>query len=97
VKKAKTLRELFSFPGFYAQQQLEGIFGDPKARVFELKRQKKESYVQDVGRATGNTTTQRFGRCEIRMRWNGVSISDINNDGYCALVAVASKWNTSIG
>jgi len=41
VKEAKTLQELFSFSGFYGQRQLKGVFGDPKARIVELKRQKK--------------------------------------------------------
>jgi hypothetical protein len=46
LKKAKTLRELFSFPGFYAQQQLQGVYGDPKARIVELKRKKKSDMLR---------------------------------------------------
>ena len=65
MKKTKTLRELFSFPGFYAQQQLEGIFGDPKARVVELKRQKKERYAQDVEKAIAGITILKLDKYEI--------------------------------
>jgi hypothetical protein len=97
MKKARTLRELFSFPGFYTQRQLQGVFGDPKARIVQLKRQKKAQSVQGVGRATADTTIQKYDRYGIRMRWNGESISDLNNDGYCALIVEVSKWNTSIG
>lgn len=65
MKEIKTLRELFSFPGFYALQQLKGVFGDPKARIIELKRQKKELYVQVVGKAITDTTTLKSGKYEI--------------------------------
>jgi hypothetical protein len=97
VKKARTLRELFSFPGFYSQGQLQGVFGDPKARIVQLKRQKKAQSVQGAARDPGNTTIQEYDRYGIRMRWNGESISNLNNDGYYALVVEVSKWNTSIG
>jgi len=41
MKKDKTLQELFSVFGFKAAKQLEGMFGDPKARIISLARQKK--------------------------------------------------------
>jgi hypothetical protein len=68
MKKVRTLRELFSFPGFYALSRLEGVFGDPKARIVELKRQKKERYAPVVGRVTAVITMQKFVKCEISMR-----------------------------
>ncbi len=42
MKKNKTLRELFSFPGFKACNKLEGKFGDPISRVIVLVREKKQ-------------------------------------------------------
>ena len=80
MKQARTLRELFSFPGFYAMNRLEGVFGDPKARIVELKRQKKEQYAQDVGRAIAVITILRFGKYEISMLWGGAYISALNSD-----------------
>ena len=68
MKKARTLRELFAFPGFYSQRELQGIFGDQKARVVQLKRQKKEASVQDVVRVTVDTTIPKYDKYEIRMR-----------------------------
>jgi hypothetical protein len=41
MKKARTLRELFSFEGFIPKYQLEGRFGDPSVRTIELERKKK--------------------------------------------------------
>lgn len=41
MKTGRTLRELFSFPGFVANVTLTGVFGDPKARVVSLRRRKK--------------------------------------------------------
>lgn len=80
MKETRTLRELFSFPGFYAKQQLQGVFGEPKARIVELKRQKKERYAQDAGRVIAVITMQRFDRYEISMHWGGAYISDLNSD-----------------
>lgn len=42
MKKARTLRELFSFPGFITKHQLEGQFGDHKARTIVLERKKQQ-------------------------------------------------------
>ena len=65
MKKTRTLRELFSFPGFYAHEQLQGVFGDPKARIVELKRQKKERYVQGVEKTITGITILKLDRYEI--------------------------------
>ena len=48
MKKARTLRELFSFPGFIAKHKLEGQFGDHKARTIVLERKKKPRLVPYV-------------------------------------------------
>lgn len=80
MKKAKTLRELFSFPGFYAQRQLQGVFGDPKARIVEIRRQKKELSVQGVEKVITAITIPRSGEYEISMRWGGAFIFALNSD-----------------
>jgi hypothetical protein len=48
MKKDKTLRELFSFPGFLARQELEGRFGDPRSRIIILDRKKKQRAALNV-------------------------------------------------
>lgn len=40
MKQAQTLSALFSFPGFRARSRLQGIFGDPHARLVTLIRRK---------------------------------------------------------
>ena len=79
MKETRTLQELFSFPGFYAERQLAGVFGDPKARIVELKRQKKERYAQDVARATAAITIPKLVRLGISMRWDGAFIFAMSN------------------
>jgi hypothetical protein len=78
VKETRTLRELFSFPGFYAERQLAGVFGDPKARIVELKRQKKERHVQDAAGTIAVITIPRLNKCEILTHWDGEYISALN-------------------
>lgn len=48
MQKNRTLQELFSFPGFKASKQLQRKFGDPKARIIVLNRQKKQRNVPVV-------------------------------------------------
>ncbi len=71
MKQTRTLRELFSLSGFNAQSQLQGVFGDPKARMIELKRQKKDRVAQDVATATGIITIPNCDKYEISMRRDG--------------------------
>jgi hypothetical protein len=59
MKRNRTLEELFSFSGFRAMKGLEGKFGDPKARIIKLKRQKKRSVVQVAVRAIKAITIAR--------------------------------------
>ena len=40
MQHTKTLSAVFSFPGFRARSRLQGIFGDPHARLVVLVRQK---------------------------------------------------------
>jgi hypothetical protein len=79
VRENKTLRELFSFPGFYAKQQLQGVFGDPKARIVELKRQKKGWSVQVAVKVIVAATIQRSAKYETLMRRGVEFISALSN------------------
>jgi hypothetical protein len=51
MKRVQTLSALFSFPGFRARSRLQGIFGDPPARLVTLVRRKKRRCAPAVGLA----------------------------------------------
>lgn len=57
MKTGRSLRELFSFPGFVAAATLKGVFGDPKARIVTLRRRKKQRSVQTVAIVVAAVTT----------------------------------------
>ena len=62
----KELRDIYRFPGFYPQQKISGIFGDPRALVIRLKRREKKRSVELVERSIVLSTTERpagFGIC----------------------------------
>jgi hypothetical protein len=56
MDKNKTLLELFSFPGFKAKSYLKGKFGDHKARIVMLTRQKKLQNAQDAEKNVNHAT-----------------------------------------
>ena len=49
MKNPQSIRGLFAVPGFVAASKLVGVFGDRYARVFELRRRKKQLYARIVG------------------------------------------------
>ena len=65
MKTGRSLRELLSVPGFVASARLKGIFGDPKARVVQLRRRKKRPFAQIAGSAAGGVTTSGGAVCGI--------------------------------
>ena len=65
MKTGRSLRELLSVPGFVASAKLKGIFGDPKARVVQLRRRKKQPFAQIVGSAARDVTTSGRAVCGI--------------------------------
>jgi hypothetical protein len=67
MKKARTLRELFSFPGFINKRQLEGQFGDPKARTIVLERKKKPQSAQAATPSTKIIMIEKFVACVTAM------------------------------
>ena len=60
MKKDKTVRELFSFPGFLARQELEGRFGDPRSRIIILDRKKKQRAALNVALFAKAFTIEKF-------------------------------------
>jgi hypothetical protein len=69
MKTGRCLRDLFAFPGFVATATLKGVFGDPKARIVRLRRQKKRQCVPIVAIAAAATTTSGYAEpatCEWR-------------------------------
>ena len=44
MESPKTIKDLFSFPGFVANARLTGIFGDKYARLVTLRRRKKRPF-----------------------------------------------------
>ena len=85
MRRKKSLKDLFSLPGFTAKKEIQGKFGEPKARILELRRQKKERSARDVEKDTALTTMQKLNKCETWMYLNGEFTSDLNNGGYRVL------------
>ncbi len=63
MKAGRSLRELFSFPGFVAAATLRGEFGDPKLRVVTLRRRKKRPCVRTAATAAAAGMTRG---CAVR-------------------------------
>ena len=84
MKHPQTLSALFSFPGFRARSRLQGIFGDPHARLVALVRRKKRPCAPAVGRRTGPSTTARRAGCGIPMPRAGASIWRLSSGGWPA-------------
>lgn len=68
MKSPRTVRELFSMPGFVANATLDGVFGDRHARIITLTRRKKPLYVPTVAIAVATVTTDTFVERAIS-RW----------------------------
>jgi hypothetical protein len=53
MSKKKRLTDAYRFQGFTPSETVQGIFGDPKARVIHLNRSKKKQFARYVGKFTG--------------------------------------------
>src|SRR3972149_2877635 len=65
VKKRRLLDE-YQFPGVRPLSAIQGMFGDPKARIIRLERSEKKRPVAFAGLCIGATTTRRdagYGTC----------------------------------
>jgi hypothetical protein len=68
--KKKRLLDEYRFPGFRPMSKIQGIFGDPKARVIILKRIQKKRYADAVAQPIAGTTTGKLnghGICRAGM------------------------------
>ena len=61
MRKKRRLWDEYRFPGFYPKEEVQGIFGDHKARVIPLQRRQKK---QSVGVAAHRTEASTTGRCD---------------------------------
>ena len=86
MKHPQTLSVLFSFPGFRAHSRLQGIFGDPHAKLITVIRRKKLPCAPAVGHGTAPSTTARRAACGIPMRRAGVSTWRLSSGGWPARV-----------
>lgn len=81
----KHTKTLFSFPGFWARSHLQGVFGNPHARLVVLVRRKKLPFAPAIGCGTARSTTARRTGCGIPMQRTGASICRLSNGGGPAL------------
>jgi hypothetical protein len=68
--KKRRLLDEYQFPGFRPRSRIQGIFGDPKARVIRLKRSQKKQHVVAAARGIAVITTRqcdRYGICPVGM------------------------------
>ena len=93
MKSVRTLREMFSLKGFVARSELQGKFGDPKARIIELRRQKKRRLVLNVEQVIEAITIESFPACAVVMRWVIAFIFTMNGDVSIARIVVVFTWN----
>jgi hypothetical protein len=60
--KKRRLLDEYQFPGFRLRSEIQGIFGDPRARVIRLKRTQKKRFADAVARLIADTTTRKCNR-----------------------------------
>jgi len=61
MRKKRKLLDEYQFPGFRPRAEIQGVFGDPKARIIRLKRTQKKRYVAVVEQYAEAITTRRYG------------------------------------
>ena len=68
TRKPRRLADTYTFPGFHPQAYVQGIFGDPQARLITLvRRTKKQSAARVVQRIGPGTTADNdaSGTCRV--------------------------------
>lgn len=88
MNKNKTILELFSFPGFKAKSFLKGKFGDHKARIVILRRQKKLLYAQAAIKNIEDFMIEKNANPETLMQQTIVFICAMKKDVSTARVAI---------
>jgi len=84
MQKRRALRNEYRFPGFYPKANIQGMFGDPKARVITLVRRQKKRPVVFAGQFTGVFTIERYGVCGIYPMETRAFIWMWKSDGFSA-------------
>ena len=56
MKNPKSIRTLFTLPGFVASSKLVGLFGDRYARIVRLRRRKKLLFARAVDSGVAHVT-----------------------------------------
>lgn len=46
MRKKRKISTAYAFPGYQAEKEIKGVFGDPGAIIIRLKRQEKKRYAQ---------------------------------------------------
>jgi hypothetical protein len=68
--KKKRLLDEYQFPGFRPRSEVQGIFGDPRARVIRLERTQKKLHAVAAVPFIGVITTRQhdgYGTCPVGM------------------------------
>jgi len=71
MRKKRRLWDEYRFPGFHPRSEVQGVFGDHKARVISLRRRQKKQPAVLVGPSIEAFTTGRYGgfeTCRAEMR-----------------------------
>jgi hypothetical protein len=59
MRTKRRLLDEYRFPGFHPGAEIQGIFGDPKARIIHLKRSQKKQFADAVEEFSGIITTRK--------------------------------------
>lgn len=59
--KKRRLLDEYQFPGFRPRSDIQGLFGDPMARVIRLERTQKKRHVAAAASSIGVITTRQHG------------------------------------
>ena len=68
--KKRRLLDEYQFPGVRPRSAIQGMFGDPKARIIRLDRTEKKRPVAVAGVSIGATMTSQcseYGTCPVGM------------------------------
>lgn len=65
MAKKRRLLDEYQFPGFRPKSRIQGIFGDPKARVISIKRTEKKQPAVTAARCIAVITTRQYDGYEI--------------------------------
>jgi len=68
--KKRRLLDEYQFPGVRPRSAIQGMFGDPKARIVWLDRTEKKRYAVAVAPCIAAITTRqcdRYGTCHVGM------------------------------